>query len=281
MRIFWIGVFWLFSGSALSVTDISNSRDYTGLTRFPGSVIVQYENIQEPDYRQVLGVLEKINGVLRPEKEQRLAGTLTQITYRIPENHNPQAAFDHFYTQIIGQKGVELFKCVGRACGSSNQWANNIFGYSRLYGVDSTQNFSSFKLDQNFISLYAVQRGNKRVYLRLEVLEQNSSAAKTAKPQLTSGKEVTDEAQDVRLLVDFLEANTEQVIWLVAYDTLSGSKEQQLERSQSRVEAFKARLITAGASPERIFTHAVGAFGEQGDTEGSQRLIVYSESRSD
>jgi hypothetical protein len=275
MRVFLIGVFWLLSGSVLA--DISNATDYEGLQRFPESTIVQYKRTEERDYRQVLGVLEKINGVLRPEKEQRLAGTLTEITYRIPQNHTPEEAFNHLYNQIVAQGGMALFKCQGRACGSSNQWANNIFRYFRLYGVDSTQWFASLKLNQSHISLYAVQRGNKRVYLRLDILDQGSPQIAVQESALTQGREVVDEDQEIDALVVFLNDQPNQVIWLVAHDWQSGSISLQLKRSQARAEAFKARLIAAGANPERILIHAAGAFSAPADTDRKQRLIVYSE----
>lgn len=90
--------------SAFAADDISNSRDYKKFERFPSSYIVQYKQSQTRDYRLILGGLEKIDGSLRAEKEKRIAGQLTQITYRIPENHSAKEAFEYFYAQIIDQE---------------------------------------------------------------------------------------------------------------------------------------------------------------------------------
>ena len=263
--------------SGFAAGDISNSRDYKKFERFPSSYIVQYKQSQTRDYRLILGGLEKIDGSLRAEKEKRIAGQLTQITYRMPENHSAKEAFEYFYAQIIDQGGEKLFRCSGRDCGSSNQWANNIFSYFRLYGVDNTQSFSSLQLEDSYISLYSVKRGNKRVYLRLDILE--SSASKTRSQQMETGqfnREITSE-NDFDELVKFSKQNPDSILWVVAYDFNSGTKQQQMYRSEQRAKQFKEKLIAAGIDGSKVYLHAAGSFMLGKQTERATKLMVYSE----
>lgn len=265
--------------SVFAAGDISNSRDYKKFQRFPSSNIVQYKQSETRDYRLILGGLEKIDGALRAEKEQRIAGQLTQITYRIPETHSAKEAFEYFYAQIIDQGGEKLFKCTGRDCGSSNQWANNIFRYFRLYGVDNTQSFSSLQLADSYISLYSVKRGNKRVYLRLDIIE---SAALKAESQLTEtgqiNREITSD-NDFDALVKFLKQKPGSILWIVAYDFNSGTKQQQINRSEERAKQFKDKLIAAGVDGSKVYLHAAGSFILGKQTERGTKLMVYSENR--
>lgn len=243
---------------ALAATDTSNASDYPNITRLPGSYIVKYEN-KTADYRLILGGLRKINGVLAPEKEERLNGDVFQITYRIPEQFSAQDAFTSFEKQISALGAEVLFECAGRDCGSSNKWANNIFRYSRLYGVDSTQSFASYRLDNQYYSLYAVQRGNKRVYLRLEVLVAAPLGFKTLLEQ-GHGVVFTERKGELLSLAEYLNENPKLRLWLVGIDVEDGSKQQQLDRAYEAANGLKADLVEKGIDSDRISLHSLGNF---------------------
>jgi hypothetical protein len=274
----------LFLGVAMAVnvsaaSDIRNSNDYDKLQRFPSSYIVQYKQSDTRDYRLILGGLEKINGVLQPEKEKRVAGRLTEISYRIPENRTPNEAFEHFYSQIIALGGKELFRCSGRDCGSSNQWANNIFGYFRLYGVDKSQSFASLELDGNYVSLYSVRRGNKRVYLRLDVLEGQSAGRSSQQSAETQIRREISSKEDVDILLELLKSSSDLSVWIVGHDFNPGTKQQQLTRSMQQADQLKTQLVAAGIDEERVSIHAAGSFLLGQQTERGTKLMVYSENR--
>lgn len=275
--LFFVGVAITLNVSAAS--DIRNSNDYDKLQRFPSSYIVQYKQSDTRDYRLILGGLEKINGVLQPEKEKRVAGRITEISYRIPENHTADEAFEHFYSQIIAQGGEELFRCSGRDCGSSNQWANNIFRYFRLYGVDNSQSFASLQLNGDYISVYSVRRGNKRVYLRLDVLEGHTGGASSQQSDETKIRREISSKQDVEGLLELLKSSSELSIWIVGYDFNPGTKQQQLTRSKQQAEQLKNQLVASGIDATRVFIHAAGSFQLGKQTERGTKLMVYSENR--
>lgn len=266
---------WLFlflSLNAQSASDVRGSSDYGSFERFPRSTIVQYKEISNADYRFVLGGLEKINGVIAPEKEERLTGRLIQLTYRIPQNHSPEEAYSFFSRQLKGRGAAELFNCQGRACGSSNQWANTIFKYSRLYGVDTTQRVASFKLDRRYFTLYSVQRGNKKVYLRLDVLETTNSEDYQA-GQL---REFVDSDESFEMLLTFLLNNPAKKIWIVTADHSEGTFQQQIDSALEISEQLKAKLLAEGVSAEQVKVHSIGAFGMKPKAE-NVKVMIYTE----
>lgn len=270
----------LVSFSVAASRDISNAEDYAKVERFPESFIVQYQQQENSDYRLALGGLEKINGVLAPEREQRLRGDLTRITYRIPENHSPEEAFEFVREQLNRQGAEQLYHCIGRDCGSSNQWANNIFRYSRLYGVDRTQRFASFRLADTAYMLYAVQRGNKRVYLRLDVLDTASGVEQNQPAAFSGGALILAAEQNIsEQLIALAQQHQEQQFWIVAYDFNAGSASDQLQRSQQHIERIKQSLVDNTEFEGQFNYYAAGGFNFPGaSSKGEQngvKIVVY------
>ncbi|WP_415901494.1 DUF4892 domain-containing protein [Neptuniibacter sp. QD29_5] len=267
-------LFLILSMNVQSASDVRGSSDYGSFERFPRSTIVQYKEIENADYRFVLGGLEKIDGVIAPEKEERLSGKLYQVTYRIPQNHSSEEVFSFFSTQLQEQGATEQFNCQGRACGSSNQWANAIFKYSRLYGLDTTQLVATFKNDQRYFALYSVQRGNKKVYLRLDVLETSSDHSGLD----TSGliQEYIDSDKSFEKLLAFIQNNPTQKIWIVSADFSGSSFQQQLDSSLKRGKQLKAKLIAKGVLAEQVTVHPIGAFGAK-PKNGDVKIMIYKE----
>ena len=263
----------IFNLNAFAGSDVRGSSDHVQIKRFPQSYIVQYKHLNISDYRVALGGLEKINGVLVAEAEQRLAGELSRITYRIPDNHQPMEVFAFIKSQLVAKQAEVLFECTGRSCGSSNQWANNIFGYSRLYGVDSTQSYMVAQLGGQYFVVYTVQRGNKRVYARLDVLQSVVPESLEDKTQfiLPSG----DSGQEK--LVTFIQENPNKRVWIVAYNFSAPNKQAQLNRSQEVLNELESFLLSRGINPERFALHPVGSFVPSSQQYEEDSIIVYSE----
>lgn len=257
----------------MAADDIRGSKDYPGLSRFPGAFIVQYKEQSITDYRLALGVLEKINGVLAAEDERRIAADLTRITYRIPDSHTPDEVLSFYQGQL---RGKVLFQCSGRACGSSNQWANQVFRYSRLYGVDKTQRYSVWQQDDKYVVLYTVQRGNKRVYLRLDILQTEQQAQDDSKASFV----LSEEEQGVNQLIEFLTANAQSTVWLVAFSNNEAvSYSASLQKAENRLEALRQKLMQTDIPADRYRLQAVGRFATHPALKGRDGIIVYSESK--
>ncbi|WP_271273937.1 DUF4892 domain-containing protein [Aliamphritea hakodatensis] len=273
------GLMMLVAGSAFAESDLRGSSDYEGLKRYPLSWIVEYQSEASPDYLLALGKMKKKSGVIAPEASRRLSGQLRQITYRIPDGHSAEETFDFIVGQLQQQNAEELFRCQSRQCGNSHQWANQVFGVSRLYGVDRTQSYLAARLGGDFIAVYTVKRGNKRVYLQLDILSDKPEAAvETLAVSGEVGSAVSDwqadfETSGAWLPVDFvatasddqIDASVRQILNKIQSDTrtlvvlgYSDLAEGALSRSSEYVARVERVLLENGVSPERLSIIASG-----------------------
>ena len=275
-----LGLMILVASPAYAESDLRGSGDYSALERYPLSWIVEYRSDVVSDYLLALGKMKKKSGVIAPEASQRLSGLLRQITYRIPEGHSAAEAFDFIGDQLQGLGSEELFTCKSRQCGSSHQWANQIFGVSRLYGVDRTQSYMAVKLEGDYIALYTVKRGNKRVYLQLDVLSDESESNAES---LIEAIQTDEGSQDWKkafltegswLPIDFLKSQTadedvDALIRQILPDIQAGegslvvlgysaAAEDAIARSFVYANRVGKSLIDNGVSAERLEIIAVG-----------------------
>lgn len=246
----------LLISSVQAQTDRRGSSDDPSVERFPQSYIVNYRQSKIPEYRLILGGLQKVDGVVRPERELRVAGDLTRITYRIPDGHTSSEPFKYLRGQLTAKGAEVLFECQGRACGSSNYWANSIFRYSKLYGVDPTQHYLVAQLGQSYFVIYTVIRGNKRVYAHLEVLEGQQRDLTEA--LIGQGyAQVPPNGELPQSLFDYLEQNPQLKIWLVGFDRKDGDVDDIIERSEGQARQLK-QVLQQQVDADRIRIFGVG-----------------------
>jgi outer membrane protein OmpA-like peptidoglycan-associated protein len=161
---------------AQSAGDVSGATDYAGIERFPGSVIAQYTVQPDSNYRLALGRLQRVNGRVTAGREERIRGTLTRITYQIPAGFSGAEVFEHFLRRVTADN-TELFRCQGRACGSSNFWANDILGNRILYGPEQEQFYAALAASNaagentRYYMFYVITRGNRSVYAHLDIVD--------------------------------------------------------------------------------------------------------------
>lgn len=141
------------------------------LDPFPRATLIQSSTEADADHAVVIGSIRRINNQLRAEREVRTTGELIRATYEIPAEHGRQEALEFAKSQLMSQPNSMLYFCEGRECGSSSLWANQVLGNARLYGPEDNQAYIVMRMDgepQRFVSLYAITRGNRRVYLHVE-----------------------------------------------------------------------------------------------------------------
>ena len=162
------------AASTLAAQDIPGARDPDGIDRFPRSWIVEYEEVAESlPYRFVTAPVDKIRQELRIEGV-RVAGPLQRVTYRIPDGEQLDEMVAH-YRDILeaGGSGI-VFSCEGPDCGRSTIWAHDVFGVSILAAPSRSQAFLAAPMTidgvAKLVSVYAVQRGNRRLYAHVEVV---------------------------------------------------------------------------------------------------------------
>lgn len=168
--------FILFTSMLSAAQDDIASAGVEPIERYRGAWIVRYAQQDDVDYRLPLGGIEQVNGVERPEDSELLTGHLTRITYRLQEGTRTRKIAD-FYQELLASLDAKIrYECRGRACGSSNYWANEVFDNSRLYGLAAAQHYIAAELPGLSLAIYITERGNRRIYVQVEAIETDSTA---------------------------------------------------------------------------------------------------------
>lgn len=154
--------------------------DHSLLSGFSESEITTRELQRDINYRIVLGGLQRTRGEVVPENSERLRGDVTKITYEVSQEFTGEDVYQYFLEQLENKNYSVLFSCEGRACGSSNYWANDIFANRILYGLEHNQFYLAFKANSGaesepYFALYIVTRANRKIYAHLEIIEPGGS----------------------------------------------------------------------------------------------------------
>ena len=272
---------------AQSAGEQTAGADHPLLMRFPDSEIVEYDRTNELNHQLVLGTLQRTRGEVVPESAERLKGRVTRIVYAIPSDYQVSDVREFFVQQLRERGDSILFSCEGRACGSSNYWANDIFKRRILYGPERNQYYlaarSNTALENDpFLALYLITRANKRLYAYVEIIESEIAVAPQALVNegllaatlrekgsvvlpwvqfntADGGEEELDDPSALDYLVRLLRTDPEIRVYLVSH--LSGperSLESLLEQSEKRAQLINAVLLEKGIESGRIEAAGVG-----------------------
>lgn len=254
------------------------------------------------EYSLALGSYRKIEGIWQSEREQRLSGVLTRVTYELPENHTAEAGFEFYLSRLQAMDKRELFSCKARSCGASNAWANNHFKILQLYGQDQNQFYAAYEVNRPgsspaYVSLYAVQRGNKRVYVQVDILNSDKVGddvvatnpqtlinvlqskgyyvfpdvvvdGADGKPSLQSGE------KHLTSLVRVLQQHPAWRIALTGHDYHGKNLAEQQQYSLTYANQLKAALVAKGVNAARIETHGLGSLAPAGRSGMGGRVEV-------
>jgi len=139
------------------------------------SLLIEQTELSAPYYTLPTSAMRKVNGVIGAEYNLSLSGQLSSFTWEMMPGISAKIAYDKALEELKTVNVQVLYQCHGRSCGSSNQWANKVFHQSRLYGLDSQQSYAALKQDTlkgaNYYALYSTERGNRKVYLHLEMIQ--------------------------------------------------------------------------------------------------------------
>lgn len=153
------------------------------VNRYPRAELVDHETSEVIGHVIGLGAIQKVRGQWRLEHQARLSGNLVRYTWRIVDGYSSAELFEEIAEELPAYDSVEvLFRCEGRSCGRSVQWANRIFGQRVLYGTEESQRYrvTAFRTadgaDYRLI-LYASARTADRHYLHAELLRVSGGPA--------------------------------------------------------------------------------------------------------
>jgi len=271
--IYWLIALMLGSGVAQAARDYPGSSDHEGIERFPLSYIVHFRDQEVPEYRLALGELEKINGVVTPEKELRISGPLKRVVYRAPDSYAASDPYQYFRQQLLVDGSDKLFECESRACGSSNYWANTIFRYSKLYGLERSQRYLAVKRGEQYLVLYSIKRGNKRVYTILDVIGKSVEPLVSDVTQLKQNGWLPLEDSPSDQLLQFLVDEVDR-FWVLAAVDSDSDEDAGIARSLELAGEQRQLLVDRGVSGDKIRVHGVGGLMPLKDFSGEQVWIV-------
>ncbi|MGS2717081.1 DUF4892 domain-containing protein [Eionea flava] len=149
----------------------------------PQAKVFEQSTYSETQYIVALDKYRKVDNRWVPRKWQRQAGRLLRYTLEMPRDYVEPDVLSYYDGQLPDNAEL-LFGCDGRACGESNNWANDHFGIKQLYGIDTSQRYRTYRmpvvmeenvtekqpLDYLYVTAYVVRRGNRRLYVQLDIL---------------------------------------------------------------------------------------------------------------
>lgn len=166
-RLRWLSIAVLFVQSAALAAELP------GLKPFAGSELVRFvESAPDAVTLFVEGPVDRIGRTVRTPSSRHVPGRALSAMWRMPAQLTPREAFDFFVRQVPKVAGA--YTCSGLSCGRSTIWANDIFGIAALTGIDSDQFYLATPYATEgkdyLLSLYVVRRGNRAVYVHLQLI---------------------------------------------------------------------------------------------------------------
>mgnify|MGYP003958983529 CR=1 FL=1 len=262
----WLGFSFAMPTQAMALSDLATMLP-------PDSQIIEAKVITTIRYHLPLGAMRKVNGVIGAENSRQLQGQLERITWKIAPDYTAHDVHNQLIQQLQSSGARLLFTCQGRACGSSNQWANNTFRQAILYGIDRQQVYAALAIEvdskQYHYAIYATRRGNRKVYLHADIISESESSIARAdsalKPVLIQpfqGNQLEPKHWTANLaqLKAYLVEGQITKLYLVGQSNLGTDLAQQIEQG-TRLARQVAEALQTEAIDLTIETLSVGPFG--------------------
>ena len=132
------------------------------------------ESLKSVDREWVLSTIKKINGRWRASKSRWLTGPMRRQTFEIE-----RASVDELVAKIqdfANDQGWRVeFECHSFSCGRSYAWATEILDNKLLHGADKHQHYWVWRDGERWLSVYLVERANKKLYLQFMVMTPDSA----------------------------------------------------------------------------------------------------------
>lgn len=217
-----------------------------------------------------LSALERVSNRLVIEAKTEVAGTRSNFLYRVSEVTTLEKAVS-YYKELLMVQGRIAYSCDQRNCGSSNLWANDIFGNRNLAARDSDQAYFAGRLDdgvhQGWLSVYAVSNVRRIDYIYLSFIPAPpEDYVADAKRGILLGQGVLSNDWAVAL-GDYLRANTKAKLVVVAFSK-TGSAEEKLSVSLENSGKYGQDMLALaskaiGVDTSRVELRSMGMLGQR------------------
>lgn len=249
----------------------------SGLPAYPNARIELSVDESRKNHPVITNRMKRVNGVVTSDGAQWLDGHLTRNLYFLPPGHSSNQGYE-FYVSLMRAEGVEtLFECRSFSCGASNFWANDVFDISTLYGQDKEQAFYIGKKLNAFYAIYAVRRGNGRIYTLVDIFKPDDYEMESATEQstgssillLTSGKTGIEKSADLISFVANMKVDPSMNALLIIHskvpDTLT-----ELDEWQNKMEILQDTITQylkeQGIGESRLrFNISIGTYDQSLD----------------
>ncbi len=256
-------------------------------------------SVVNKNYRLALDDIKKINGEWVSDREERIRSKVYRRTIELPASTKIADAIFRVDSFFSDQNGRRLYSCEKMDCGSSNARANNWFGIKLLYGMEQSQYYRVWEVaprvdsdNSYFVVVYGVQRGNRRAYLQIDVLEPvepvSSSRLATVKQviyslreygyylftdSIVATNEYTPNKVYSQVIAQALATFPKSKVAIVGHDYGEGSLSAQVDNSEKHAEKISRALVGAGVDKNKLMIRGLGSLAPQGK-QGSARVLI-------
>ncbi len=254
-----------------------------------GRILYQQE-LQVSDYRLILSVPKKVNSQWVFDRVESIDAQLQKKTIELSREYTFGAAKTKLENYLRGLGAQPIFICNSLHCGSSNVWANEIFRVKQLYGLDASQSYQVWQLQQEstqYLVWYLSQRGNRRIYLQLETLNPLKDVTSITPDPLTLIETmlqsrfyvVPDDVYSLKneelldVLVKAMNRKPRQLFAVVGHSYTERSLEGNQKKSEQLAQEFVEVLLANGIKAAQLKAIGLGSLAPQGK-KGLQRLEI-------
>lgn len=175
MKTIYTLVLLIFCASANGQTDRQGSADHPLVSRYVGSIIVDYQVREYDQYTLALG--PKTEEKKPAEPNRTLEGKVTRIVYKNPQDAGVFVVVKSYEKALLSSGYVEMYRCSKAACGL---WLSRHFPAGAASGVQGldpdNQEYRVYKGNNKglpvYIALYVMfNKYRNETYSRVEVVE--------------------------------------------------------------------------------------------------------------
>ncbi len=266
------------------------SADPLAFPTYPRATVVEeHADAEAEEYEFVLSPVEKIRRELKIERSLHVTAKRRSVTYEMPRGTSLEAVIEHF--ESVLPAGQIRFRCLGRDCGRSNQWANQVFGIPVLYGPDAYQFYLAGEDAGALVSVYVIKRGNRRVYAHLQVLQPEREVAVAVDQRLLkaltgnghaivrgvtptrSGEITAEDRAHLSKIGGALNEMQADAIYVVCHLYAPGDVERLIQRSGACAEAAAEALAAESSASFKPFA-AGPMMPRQNESHSRIELVV-------
>ncbi len=268
------------------------------ITPINGSYEKHYDTENKSSHWLILGAIERIKGAVKPEAEIRVPAKVRSWLWQLPSGQTSDVAFEQMKGQVQ-DKTTTLFECHGRSCGLSNDFGNQVFEQSILYGRDSNQHYwlglqKKAKGAQLWL-VYSVQRSNKRVYVYVERIDVKAEHAPVFDAYLQKGRNTQLFKEHFSVLTELDKKSAQltetQVTWmkellheypnkkfaLVVHRYQKIDSQRLIDETTTEARNLVEQLAQAGAFIKNLYSHGAGAWLPRKKLGARVELVVLTD----